>query len=80
MFVIEILGYLTFKGKCYRNFFKILRNVVLEIVINLSVVGNVVGGNKMDYSWINSLRTSEEYENGVEEFIEFVRRYVATKN
>ncbi|KAI9121744.1 hypothetical protein K1719_007134 [Acacia pycnantha] len=34
----------------------------------------------MGHSWMNALRTSEEYENGVEEFIEFARRNVATKN
>ena len=53
----------------------------LEIVVlNLSVVGNVLGGNKMNHNWMTALRTSEEYENGVEEFIEFARRNVATKN
>ena len=51
-----------------------------EIVMNLIVVGNVLGDNKMGHSWMNALRTSEEYENGVEEFIEFARRNVTTKN
>ena len=52
----------------------------LPIVLNLSVIGNGLGGNKMDHSWMNALRTSEEYENGVEEFIEFARRNAPTKN
>jgi len=34
----------------------------------------------MDHSWMNALRTSEEYENGVEEFIEFARRNAPAKN
>ena len=77
--VIEILGCLTFKGKRCRNFLK-RKHVVLEIVMNLIVVGNVIGGNKMGHSWMNALRTSEEYENRVEEFIEFARRNALTKN
>ena len=51
-----------------------------EIVMNLTVVGNVLGDNKMGHSWMNALRTSEEYEKGVEEFIEFARRNAPMKN
>ena len=29
---------------------------------------------------MDALRTSEEYQNGVEEFIEFAKRNVASKN
>ncbi|KAL3650054.1 hypothetical protein CASFOL_006457 [Castilleja foliolosa] len=34
----------------------------------------------MDRSWINAKRTSEEYENGVEEFLEFASSHVAANN
>ena len=34
----------------------------------------------MDRAWMDALRTSEEYQNGVEEFIEFAKRNVASKN
>ena len=52
----------------------------MTIVLNLSIIGNSLSGNKMDYSWMDVLRTSEEFENRVEEFIEFTRRNVRTKN
>ena len=28
----------------------------------MSVVGNDLGDNKMDHSWMNALRTSEKYK------------------
>ena len=34
----------------------------------------------MDHSWINALTTSKEYENEVEEFIEFVKMNAPSKN
>ena len=30
----------------------------------------------MDHSWINALRTSVEYQNGVRDFIEFAKQNV----
>ena len=34
----------------------------------------------MDYSWINARRTSKECENGVEQFLKFVKRNVPDNN
>ncbi|KAI9084628.1 hypothetical protein K1719_033410 [Acacia pycnantha] len=62
-------------GNLCRNLLK-RKHVVLEIDMNLTVVGNVVGGNKMGHSWMNALRTSEEYENGVEEVILDIRDHL----
>ena len=39
-------------------------------MLNLSVYRN----STMDHSWINTLRTSVEYDNGVREFLEFAKR------
>ena len=33
----------------------------------------------MDRSWMSALRTTAEYENGVEEFIAFAKRYARSK-
>ena len=41
-------------------------------MLNLSVYRN----STMDHSWINDLRTSVEYQNGVRDFIEFAKRNV----
>ncbi|KAK4253873.1 hypothetical protein QN277_010493 [Acacia crassicarpa] len=34
----------------------------------------------MDHSWMNALRTSDEYENGVDEFIAFAKTNVPSKD
>ena len=34
----------------------------------------------MDRAWMDALRTSEEYQKGVKEFIEFAKRNVSSKN
>ena len=39
-------------------------------MLNLSVYRN----STMDHSWINALRMSVEYDNGVREFLEFAKR------
>ena len=39
-------------------------------MLNLSVYRN----STMDHSWINALRTSVEYDNGVREVLEFGKR------
>ena len=39
-------------------------------MLNLSVHKN----STMDHSWINALRTSVEYQNGVRDFIEFAKQ------
>ena len=52
----------------------------MTIVLNLRIVENGLDGNKMDHSWMNALRTSEEYDNGVEDFIEFAKMNAPSKN
>ena len=52
----------------------------MTIFLNLSIVENELGGNKIDQTWMDALRTSKEYDNEVKEFIEFAKMNAPNKN
>jgi len=51
-----------------------------NILIPLVVIPLHAVCSHMDRSWINAIRTSDEYENGVKEFLEFAKTSALDSN